>query len=402
MRKKILLFFFVFLPFFFLFKPIFAKDKVNLYLFWSNTCPHCAKEKLFLVNLQEKYPDLEIKSFEVSTNKENLEYFLKIGSKLNLDTSAVPFTIVCDKTFSGYLDDDTTGKQIEDAVKQGLTSCNDIVSSTDQERQEKDTKTKNEWAANKEGVVPETIKLPIFGTIETKNLSLPALTVAIAFLDGFNPCAMWVLLFLISLLLGMKQEYKRWILGGTFILASAVVYLLFLTAWLNLFLFLGFVFWVRILIGVFALGAGIYYLKEYFVNKEAACKTIGETTRERIFKIAKKITKERTFLISILGIILLAFFVNLIELVCSAGLPALYTKILSLTPLSTMKYYLYLLLYIFIFMLDDMFVFIVAMLTLQATGVHAKYERYSRLIGGILIFVIGVLLLFKPDVLMFR
>lgn len=403
MRKKIILLFLAFFFFFGLLKPAFAEEKVNLYFFWSNTCPHCSKEKLFLVDLQEKYENLEIQSYEVSSDQKSLDFFIKIGEELDLDTSAIPFTIVCDKTFVGFLDDETTGKQIEDAVKDGLVSCNDTVSSIEKEQKNNDSNTeKVENLVDTEGIIPENIKLPIFGTVETKNLSLPALTIAIAFLDGFNPCAMWVLLFLISLLLGMKQGFKRWVLGGVFILASGFVYFMFLTAWLNLFLFLGFVFWVRIIIGIFALGAGIYYLKEYVKNRDGACKTVGGSTREKIFNIAKKVTKEKTFLVSILGIILLAFLVNLIELVCSAGLPALYTNILSLTPLSSVKYYSYLLLYILIFMIDDMFVFVVAMLTLQATGAHAKYARYSRLIGGILILLIGILLLFKPEILMFN
>ena len=104
---------------------------------------------------------------------------------------------------------------------------------------------------------------------------------------------------------------------------------------------------------------------------------------------------------AIAGIILLAFAVNLVELICSAGLPAVYVQILTLTELPTWQYYAYLVLYIFIFMLDDLFIFFVAMKTLQITGVTTKYVRASRLIGGIVMIVIGILLIFKPELLMF-
>jgi hypothetical protein len=228
----------------------------------------------------------------------------------------------------------------------------------------------------------ESLTLPILGTIQTANLSLPVLSVVLGFVDGFNPCAMWTLLFLISLLLGMKDRKRMWILGTTFIITSAFVYFLFLTAWLNFFLILGFVFWVRIVIGLVALGVGIYNLRDYHLNKEG-------------------ITHERKFILAFGGIILLAFAVNLVELVCSAGLPAIYTQILSISNLSPGQHYSYILIYIFFFMIDDLVVFAIAMITLHAVGVQSKYARLSRLIGGILMLIIGALLLFKPEILMF-
>ena len=192
-----------------------------------------------------------------------------------------------------------------------------------------------------------------------------------------------------------------WILGGSFIAASGFAYFLFLTAWLNLLLFLGFIFWIRILIGLVALGAGAYNLRDFIVNKEGGCEVTGDEKRQKIFEKLRKISQQKQFLLALGGIILLAFAVNLVELVCSAGLPAIYTQILALSKLPNWQYYLYLLFYIFIFMLDDLIVFIIAMLTLQAIGIESKYARASHLIGGLLMLLIGLLLLFKPELLMF-
>ena len=249
--------------------------------------------------------------------------------------------------------------------------------------------------------MPEKINLPIIGEIETRDFSLPVLTVLIAGLDGFNPCAMWVLLFLISLLLGMEDKKRMWILGTAFIVSSAFVYFLFMSAWLNLFLFLGFVLWVRVVIGLVALVAGGYNLKEYFTNKAGVCKVTSGKKRQKVFEKLKNIIYEKQFWLALVGIIILAFAVNLVELICSAGLPAVYTQILALTPMAKWQYYAYLGLYIFIFMLDDLLVFFVAMTTLQITGMTTKYTRVSHLIGGILMLVMGILLLFKPEWLMF-
>jgi len=236
--------------------------------------------------------------------------------------------------------------------------------------------------------------------IDLEKLSLPALTVVLGFLDGFNPCAMWVLLFLISLLLGMKDKKKMWILGLAFIISSAFVYFLFMFAWLNFFLFVGYIFWIRILIAGIALFGGYVSLKK-FLSKDSGCDVEGDEKRKSIFEKLGKITSNKSFWMALVGIITLSFAVNLVELVCSAGLPAVYSQVLALNNLSRIQYYLYLLLYILFFMLDDLLVFFIAMKTLQMTGITTKYVRWSRLIGGIMMVIIGLLLIFKPGILMF-
>lgn len=397
MIKKLVKFILIIFILFAFIKPIFAQEKkATIYFFWSKSCPHCAREKVFLNELVKKYPETEIKSFEVSANQENLDLLKKVSQEFQVQSPGlVPFTAVGKYHFVGYLDDETTGKEIEEALRCHLAEgCQDIVGPLI------DSETIQKTPQAIKGI-PETLHLPLLGEIKTKALSLPALTVIIGLLDGFNPCAMWTLLFLISLLLSMKDRRRMWTLGVAFIVASGFVYFLFLAAWLNLFLFLGFIIWVRILIGLVALGAGGYSLRSYLVNKEGGCEVGDEKKRERVFTKIRKITQDRRFLFALLGIILLAFAVNLVELICSAGLPAVYTKILSLSPLPGWQYYLYLFLYILFFMLDDLFVFFVAMTTLQAVGIQTKYARLSRLIGGILMVIIGLLLLFKPEYLMF-
>jgi hypothetical protein len=164
---------------------------------------------------------------------------------------------------------------------------------------------------------------------------------------------------------------------------------------------LGFVFWIRIIIGLVAIGVGIYNLRDYQKNKDGTCKVTDDEKRRKTLDKLKGITHERKFILALGGIILLAFAVNLIELVCSAGLPAIFTQILSISNLSPGQHYSYILIYIFFFMIDDLIVFTIAMITLHAVGIESKYARLSRLIGGILMLIIGALLLFKPEILMF-
>jgi thiol-disulfide isomerase/thioredoxin len=371
------------------------ENTVNLYFFYGDGCPHCAKEEPFLKKMEEKYSNLKVNSYEIWYNSENRNLMIEFGKKLNATVNGVPFTIIGDKYFTGWLDEESTGKQIEQeiicAVEDG---CRDILS----EINDGENKTDTSVTVSK---IPETLTLPFIGEIKTKNLSLPILTIIIAALDGFNPCAMWTLLFLISLLLGMQNKVRMWTLGTAFIAASAGVYFLFLSAWLNLLLFIGLIIWIRLIIGLVALGGGGFYLREFFKNKEGTCIVTKSEKRKRIFDKLKSLTHETNFWLALFGIILLACAVNLVELICSAGLPAVYTQILSLSDLKTWQYYAYLLLYIFVFMLDDMLIFFTAMITLQVTGVSGKYQRISHLIGGILMLLIGILLLFKPEWLMF-
>jgi len=358
----------------FLTKPVAAKSNPTLLFFWAAGCPHCAKEKLFLTKLKSNYPNLTIRSYEVTTSPKNGELLRKVGETLKADVSGVPFTVIGRRFFSGYLSDETTGKAIEQEVKSAFTD-----------------KTNNS----------QKIQLPIFGEVDAQKMSLPLLTVVLAFLDGFNPCAMWTLLFLISLLLGMKDRRRMWLLGITFIAASALVYFLFLSAWLNLFLFLGFISWIRAIVGLIALSAGAYYLRDYWVNRRGTCSVMGSQKRQRVFAKLQEIAQKKQLLLALGGIVLIAVAVNLVELVCSAGLPAIFTHLLSLSKLPVWQYYLYLIFYIIIFMIDDLFVFFTAMITLKAVGIESKYARYSHLFGGVLILIIGLLLLFKPEWLMF-
>jgi len=212
---------------------------------------------------------------------------------------------------------------------------------------------------------------------------------------------MWVLVFLISLLLGMQNRARMWTLGGTFVVASAAVYFLFMAAWLNLLMFIGMLLVVRMFIGLVAIGAGVYYLREFAVNKEAACKVTGPQRRRRVFDRLRVLVTEPRFALALIGMILLAFAVNLVELLCSAGIPAVFVQVLAMSELAPWQYYLYLLVYVFVFMLDDLIVFVTAMKTLQLTGLSASYARYAHLLGGVVLLIIGALMLLRPEWLMF-
>ncbi|MEW6610495.1 MAG: hypothetical protein AB1352_02630 [Patescibacteria group bacterium] len=371
---------------------------VKVYFFWAKGCPHCADEKPFLDALTQEYLQIEVTSYEVNGNAENAKLLQKVGTYLNADATRIPFTMVGSQYVIGWLNEETTGNQIRAMIASCMNvSCMDVVERVTTPSMNQPTTTDR---ANLQ-TLPEYVTVPLIGQVRIRNLSLPALTILFGALDGFNPCAMWVLIFLISLLLGMQDKVRMWVLGGTFLVASSAVYFLFMAAWLNALLFFGFVIWIRLGIAAVALAAGGYNLKEYFLNPTGACKVTENDKRKNIFEQLKRISQQKKFAIAFFGIIALACAVNFVELICSAGFPAVYTNLLTLSLLPRWQYYAYLLLYISFFMLDDLIIFITAMVTLQITGITSKYTRYSHLVGGLLLFAIGILLIFRPGWLMF-
>lgn len=424
MRRSFLvtIFFFAFVWLFSWFKPVLAVNQVPLYFFYSHSCPHCAQEKPFLDSLNEKYPQLQINTFEISQSLSNSVLFGRLGRELDYDTSGVPFTVVGDFHLVGWAPNGSYGQLIEDKVIYCSNNyCPDPVAAiidpdkatpTPQSQPTTIQPENNPQSSGEVTVVddvpqnhvsiPETINVPLIGEIELKSVSLPFISITLGLLDGFNPCAMWTLLFLISLLLGIPDKKRRWLLGVVFIVASAAVYFLFMAAWLNLFLFIGFVVWVRILISLLALGVGGKNIFDFFKDKDGGCHVVGgNEKRKQVFVKLRQIVSRDSLFWSLIGIVLLAMAVNLVELVCSAGLPAIFTQLLTLNNLSTFQYYFYILVYIFFFMIDDLVIFFIAMITLHAVGIESKYARYSKIVGGVLMLIIGLLLLFKPEVLMF-
>jgi len=387
------------------------ENEAKLYFFYGDTCPHCKKAEVFLENLKEKYPLLEISSYEVFGSRENAKLLLQLFEACGEEKRVrVPAIFIGDEVIIGYLNEETTGQTIEEAIKNCLSKeCPSPLEKIDEcqlcqcQEEPGEICQCQTCSCPTEETEDQIINYPIIGKINLSKLSLPVLTVILAGLDGFNPCAMWVLLFLIALLINVRSRKRIWLIGGTFIVASGIVYYLLLTAWLNLFLVISYVSLTRIIIGLLALGVGLWQLKRFITYKPGVCDIapVGHRWHERLSEKVKQVVYSTTLPVTFFGIIILALGVNLIEFFCSAGLPAIYVQILTINQLSSMTYYLYLLLYTLIFMLDDLIIFGIAVVTLSKIGFTEKYTKWSTLIGGLLIFILGLLLIFKPDFLVF-
>lgn len=422
--KKILKFLIVFAVFLLL--PVSAKadEKVtNIHLFYGNGCPHCAAEEEFLSDYLKDRTDVKLYKYEVWYDSHNQELLSKVQKEMGTtNKNGVPFTVIGKKTIVGYADG-VTDEQIKDAINYYLNNdyrdyAGEITGKVKKtEVKEDTTKDESKTEDKKENKIEkaddtkdsdqtdENVTVPVLGKINAKKVSLPILAVVLGFVDGFNPCAMWILIFLITMLFNMKDRKKMWILGLTFILTSGIVYLMFMLAWLNLATFISKIAFIRLLIAVIALVVGLINVYKYIDSlkkKDEGCDVVDKKDRKKIMEKIISITHEKKFIIALLGIMVLAASVNIIELMCSIGIPLLFTQILAMNNLSTFSYMIYMFIYIFFFLIDDIVIFVISMVTLKVTGLSTKYTKYSHLVGGIIMLIIGLLLIIKPELLMFN
>ncbi len=389
---------FIFIIFFTFISNIKASEKVKIYLFHNYDCPHCAEEKLYLKELEQEYDNLEIIKYEVKKDEKNREMLKNFLIANDWDIRGVPLTVIGTNYFVGYNDD--IGIKIRCAINHySENEHRDLVGEflgTSEVREDlEDTFDANSCK----------FKIPLIGEVNPKNISLPLASIVIGLVDGFNPCAMWVLIFLISLMIGMKNRKRMWCLGIAFLVSSAIVYFAFMYTWINVAGMFTSTKIIEILVAIVALLGGeinLYHFIKEVRAKNVGCSVTNNDKKKKIMLRAKEIVTENSFLLALGGVIVLAVSVNIIELACSAGLPILFAQILAMNDLSNTQILFYNVLYIIFFLLDDLIVFIIAMTTMKLTGISNKYNKYAHLIGGLIMVLIGFLMIFFPNLLKFN
>ncbi len=389
---KILIFLLMFIPFI-----VFGSEKeLNIYLFYGDGCPHCRDEEKWFETYLKKNEFIKMHRYEIWYSKDNQEKYSKVHEILNDTSSGIPYLIVGETVITGF-DEEITPERIKNAIEYykniNYKDKVGIYLGIVEEKNESDTKIDYEETE---------VDIPIIGKKKIKEVSIGLSAIIIGLVDGFNPCAMWILLFLISMLLGMKNRKRMWALGITFLISSALVYFLFLISWLNLAVFLNKILYIRVAIAFVAVLFGVLQVNSFFFKKDDGCEVVDTKNRKKIIKSIQKIVKEKSFILALLGIILLAASVNIIELLCSLGLPVMFTQILTINEVGKIGQILYSLLYILFFMIDDIVIFIIAMKTLEIKALSNKYGKYSHLIGGLIMITIGILMIYKPEWLMFN
>ncbi len=380
------------------------EDKeITLYLFHGDGCPHCAEELNYLDSIQDKYPSLNIQKYEVWYDEENAELLSKVEDAFSITRSGVPTTVIGDTTITGF--GSNTGAKIERAIEHYLEEdyVDQVAKIQDGTFQKEELHQEEFEKEEKKSDEEMSLEVPVIGKINLKNVSLMSAAVIIGLIDGFNPCAMWILLFLISVLIGMKDKKRMLLIGFTFLFTSALVYLLIMLSWIQIAIKITAIIWIRNLIAIVALIGGFINLRSFVRSRDnGGCEVVDDKKRKTIFKKIRRFTHEKSLFLALIGAIILAVSVNIVELACSAGLPLVFTELLVLNHTSSIMKFLYTLVYILFFLLDDLVVFLIAVFTMQVTGISTKYNKYSHLLGGIIMLLVGILLLVKPEWLMFQ
>jgi thiol-disulfide isomerase/thioredoxin len=373
---------------------------VRLYYFFSPTCPHCQAAAPFIDAFAARSPWLEVQKFGVKDNRANARFYYETALALGTQALSVPGFVFCRQVLIGYDSAETTGAEIAAA----LEKCRDErVASPKPVTAAASDGSGGETAAQPVAAGKEqagtTVHLPFVGAVDAKAFSLPVLTLVLAGMDAFNPCAFFVLLFLLSLLVHAKSRTRMAIVGGTFVLFSGLVYFVFMAAWLNVFLIAGELRVITFIAGLVALLVAVLNIKDYFWFKAGPSLSIPESAKPGLFKRMREIVASGSIGPMLASTVLLAIVANSYELLCTAGFPMVYTRVLTLAELETWQYYAWLAAYNVIYVIPLLAIVIVFVRTMGARKLSESEGRILKLISGFMMLGFGLLLLVAPQLL---
>lgn len=348
-----------------------AESAPDIEAFVRAGCPHCEAAKIFLDELQRERPSLQIAIYDIAENSAARERLASLAAEQALVNVGVPAFLIGRELTIGFRSADTTGAAI---------------------RARLDQRARDDGAP----LVTEGIKTEWFGELRVRDLGLPLFTIAVGLLDGFNPCAMWVLLFLLSLLVNLQDRRRMALIAGTFVFVSGLIYFAFMAAWLNMFLLIGLSRAVQIMLGCLALLVGTVNVKDFFALHRGLSLSIPESAKPGLYARVRGILQAKSLAGAMAGIVVLAGLVNIIELLCTAGFPALYTQILTLQQLPLWEYYGYLGLYNLAYILDDGLMVTIAVVTLSRGKLQERAGRWLKLTSGLVMTGLGLVLLLEP------
>ncbi|NMB90086.1 MAG: hypothetical protein GYA17_17140 [Chloroflexi bacterium] len=372
---------------------------VYLYLFWGDGCPHCARAKPFLENLPARYPGLELKSYEVYYDPENQALFARMAEKYGLEQLAVPTMFIGAHYIQGYAED--MNPQIEAAVEQCLRDGCEDAGAGIQELAPSTTATPQATPGPtpQAGILDQayTLEVPLIGGVDLQMQSAAISTALIAFVDGFNPCSLWVLSMLLALTLHSGSRKKVFIIGLIFLTVTALIYALFIVGLFSVLKIASALAWVQVGVALVALFFALVNIKDYFWYKEGLSLTIADDQKAGIFRrIRAVMDASQSFWGLASATVVLAAGVSLVEFSCTAGFPVIWVNLLNAQQVSGVAFVLLLLLYMLIYQLDELVIFFSAVASLKASRLEEKHGRLLKLAGGMLMLALALVMLVNP------
>ena len=355
-------------------EPAASGVQVHLYLFWSKNCPHCLEARPRLLDLAARNAWVRLQDFELSEHRGNVERFVALAKQVGGEARAVPTLIYCGRMEVG-LDSSDAGMA---KLLGRLQACRAL-----------------HGTAADSGTA--SLRLPLLGEIDPARLSLPLLTVLIAGMDAFNPCAFFVVLFLLSLLVHQSDRWRMALIGGVFVAFSGLMYFAFMAAWLNLFLVLGSLPWVTGAAGLLALLMGAVNVKDFVRFRQGLSLSISDSGKATIFQRARRLLTAESLPAMLVATVVLAVSANFYELLCTAGFPMVFTRLLTLQDGGAAQHYVYLALYNVIYVLPLLAIVIAFVRTMGARKLSEREGRLLKLLSGLMMLGLGALLLLAPE-----
>jgi len=369
--------------------PAAAAELLDAYV--REGCPRCAEAKAYLSELQRERPGLEVRFHDVVADPAALEELYRLAEANGFTTAGVPAFHAGGRLVIGFTGAETTGREIRALLSGGTTPEGAAPSAG--------TCAPGPVACT--GTAGEILQVPLFGPISVRAVGLPLFTVAIGLVDGFNPCAMWVLLFILSMLVNLGSRARMLAVAGTFVLVGGAVYFLFMAAWLNVFLLVRLTRPAQLALGAVAFAMAVLQLREGAGARGGPSLSIPKSAKPGIYARTRKLLQQRGLLPAVAGAAVLAALVNVVELLCTAGLPAMYTHLLAARPLAAWERYAYLALYGAAYILDDSVVLGIAVATLSRRKLQQRGGRALKLLSGGVLMALALLLMFRPQWLAF-
>ncbi|MCO5214027.1 MAG: hypothetical protein M9936_30370 [Caldilinea sp.] len=381
-----------------------ASQPVTIYFFWGDGCPHCAAAKPFLAELSQRYPSVTIRDFEVWNHEENREPFFKMTAKYGFEPTAVPTIFIGDKYWVGYAEE-PYAREIETTVAAcAANGCPDagagVLAPLPTPVPDPIVATAPILAGGLATPTSSEISVPLLGTIDLGAQSLLLSTALIAFVDGFNPCSLWVLSVLLALTIHTGSRKKVFIIGAVFLTVTSLVYVLFIAGLFTMFTVLDWVPWIQALVAAVALFFAVINIKDYFWYKEGISLTIADEQKPGLYKSMRRVLNAGDSMPALIGAaVVMSAGASLVEFSCTAGFPMLWTNLLAAQEVTTLTFALLLVLYMLIYQIDEIVIFGSAVVGLRASKLEEKQGRILKLFGGTLMLTLALVMLINPTLM---
>jgi thiol-disulfide isomerase/thioredoxin len=366
---------------------------VTIYFFWGDGCPHCAALRPFLDELAAG-PGIDLAAYEVWYEAENRDLFERVAAAHGARPEGVPTVFVAGGMWVG--DSPAFREAIAATVERcAAGGCPDVAGAVTRGRPPP--------------VVPDTekpdtggtvVSVPFLGSHDVSGDSPVWATAVIAFVDGFNPCSLWVLTVLIAMILRTGSRSRLALIGGSYLATAALVYGLFLVGLFSAFAVVDYAWWIRVGVAAFALVFAAVNVKDYVWLGRGVSFSIPDRFKPGIARGARSVALESRALPLVVGTtVALAAGVSLLELPCTVGFPVVWTNLLAEQHVATSEYAFLLAVYLVIFLIDEIAILAVALAAMRIGRLEERHGRVLKLGGGMLMGLLGIVMLVDPGVL---